>query len=161
RATPVPRRSPPPSWASCSPSATASPTRRARRSPRRRWRSASGSSNPASKRCAEARQMGGFCAAQPAPRRAMKEDARMDEEQSLGGRVIAIAGVGGGLGPAVAARLAEAGAIVAGANRSQADVDAVGEELGLPSEQWDGRAVDLTDEDAVAAWRDALVERFG
>jgi NAD(P)-dependent dehydrogenase (short-subunit alcohol dehydrogenase family) len=91
----------------------------------------------------------------------MKEDAGMDGEHSLNGRVIAIAGVGGGLGPSVAARLAEAGAIVAGANRTQADVDAVGEELGLPSEQWDGRAVDLTDEDAVAAWRDALIERFG
>jgi NAD(P)-dependent dehydrogenase (short-subunit alcohol dehydrogenase family) len=91
----------------------------------------------------------------------MKEDARMDEEQSLAGRVIAIAGVGGGLGPSVAARLAEAGAVVAGANRRQADVDAVGEGLGLPAERWDGRAVDLTDEDAVAAWRDGLVERFG
>jgi NAD(P)-dependent dehydrogenase (short-subunit alcohol dehydrogenase family) len=91
----------------------------------------------------------------------MKEDDRMDEDHNLAGRVIAIAGVGGGLGPSVAARLAEAGAIVAGANREQADVDAVGEELGLPSEQWDGRAVDLTDEDAVTAWRDGLVERFG
>lgn len=85
----------------------------------------------------------------------------MDEEQRLEGRVVAIAGVGGGLGPAVAARLAEAGAIVAGANRTQADVDAVGEGLGLPDDRWDGRAVDLTDEDAVAGWRDALVERFG
>jgi len=83
------------------------------------------------------------------------------DEHNLEGRVIAIAGVGGGLGPAVATRLAEAGAIVAGANRTQADVDAVGEELGLSADQWDGRAVDLTDEDAVGAWRDALVERFG
>jgi NAD(P)-dependent dehydrogenase (short-subunit alcohol dehydrogenase family) len=91
----------------------------------------------------------------------MVEDDRMDEQHSLQGRVVAIAGVGGGLGPSVAARLAEAGAIVAGANRGQADVDAVGEELGLPAEQWDGRAVDLTDEDAVAGWRDALAERFG
>jgi NAD(P)-dependent dehydrogenase (short-subunit alcohol dehydrogenase family) len=74
---------------------------------------------------------------------------------------VAIAGVGGGLGPAVAARLAGDGAIVAGANRTQADVDAVGKELGLASDQWDGRAVDLTDEDAVAGWRDGLVERFG
>jgi len=91
----------------------------------------------------------------------MVEDAGVDGGRNLEGRVIAIAGVGGGLGPSVAARLAEAGAIVAGANRAQADVDAVGEELGLPAEQWDGRAVDLTDEDAVAGWRDALVERFG
>jgi NAD(P)-dependent dehydrogenase (short-subunit alcohol dehydrogenase family) len=91
----------------------------------------------------------------------MKEDGDMDEEHRLEGRVVAIAGVGGGLGPSVAARLAGAGAIVAGANRGQADVDAVGEKLGLPDEQWDGRAIDLTDEDAVAGWRDALVERFG
>jgi NAD(P)-dependent dehydrogenase (short-subunit alcohol dehydrogenase family) len=85
----------------------------------------------------------------------------MSEGQTLEGRVVAIAGVGGGLGPAVATRLGAAGAIVAGAERSQEGIDAVGEELGLPAEQWDGRAVDLTDEDAVAAWRDALVERFG
>jgi NAD(P)-dependent dehydrogenase (short-subunit alcohol dehydrogenase family) len=90
----------------------------------------------------------------------MVEDARMDDGRSLEGRVIAIAGVGGGLGPAVAARLAAAGAVVAGANRSQESVDAVAEELGLPAERWDGRAVDLTDEGAVAGWRDALVERF-
>ncbi len=84
----------------------------------------------------------------------------MDAGACLEGRVIAIAGVGGGLGPAVAARLGSAGAIVAGANRGQEEVDALSEELGL-GEHWDGRAVDLTDEDAVAGWRDALVERFG
>ena len=84
----------------------------------------------------------------------------MSGERGLDGRVIAIAGVGGGLGPSVAARLGEDGAIVAGANRGQEAVDAVGAELGL-GERWDGRAVDLTDEDAVASWRDGLVERFG
>ena len=83
-----------------------------------------------------------------------------DEGRSLAGRVIAIAGVGGGLGPEVAKRLAGAGAIVAGADRAQEGADAVGAELGL-GERWDGRAVDLTDEDAVAGWRDGLVERFG
>ncbi|HKZ13328.1 MAG TPA: SDR family oxidoreductase [Solirubrobacterales bacterium] len=84
----------------------------------------------------------------------------MIDTQNLGGRVIAIAGVGGGLGPVVAARLGAAGAIVAGANRGQEEVDALGAELGL-GERWDGRAVDLTDEGAVAGWRDGLVERFG
>jgi NAD(P)-dependent dehydrogenase (short-subunit alcohol dehydrogenase family) len=84
----------------------------------------------------------------------------MDEHRNLDGRVIAIAGVGGGLGPSVARRLGDAGAIVAGANRGQEELDALGAELGL-GERWDGRAVDLTDEDAVAAWRDALVARFG
>jgi NAD(P)-dependent dehydrogenase (short-subunit alcohol dehydrogenase family) len=91
----------------------------------------------------------------------MKEDGGMDVGRKLEGRVVAIAGVGGGLGPAVAARLAGDGAIVAGANRTQADVDAVGKELGLASDQWDGRGVDLTDEDAVAGWRNGVVERFG
>jgi NADP-dependent 3-hydroxy acid dehydrogenase YdfG len=80
---------------------------------------------------------------------------------SLDGRVIAIAGVGGGLGPAVAARLAEAGAVVCGADRRQADADAVGEGLGLSDDRWDGREVDLLDEEATAGWCAALIERFG
>jgi NAD(P)-dependent dehydrogenase (short-subunit alcohol dehydrogenase family) len=84
----------------------------------------------------------------------------MSDGGNLEGRVIAIAGVGGGLGPDVARRLGEAGAIVAGGDRTQEGADAVGAELGL-GERWDGRGVDLTDEDAVAAWRDGLVERFG
>jgi NAD(P)-dependent dehydrogenase (short-subunit alcohol dehydrogenase family) len=91
----------------------------------------------------------------------MREDAAMTEEQTLSDRVIAIAGVGGGLGPSVAARLAAAGATIAGANRGQAEVDALGAELDLAPDRWDGRAVDLTDEDAVAGWRDAVVARFG
>src|SRR6201994_1028281 len=85
----------------------------------------------------------------------------MADGGNLADRVIAIAGVGGGLGPAVAARLAEAGAIVAGANRGEGEADAAVADLGLDPERWDGRAVDLTDEDAVDGWRDALVERFG
>jgi NAD(P)-dependent dehydrogenase (short-subunit alcohol dehydrogenase family) len=84
----------------------------------------------------------------------------MGDGRSLDGRVIAIAGVGGGLGPAVAKRLGDAGAIVAGADREQEAADALGAELGL-GERWDGRAVDLTDEDAVGGWRDGLIERFG
>jgi NAD(P)-dependent dehydrogenase (short-subunit alcohol dehydrogenase family) len=84
----------------------------------------------------------------------------MADGGNLADRVIAIAGVGGGLGPVVAERLGGAGAIVAGADRAQEAADALGAELGL-GERWDGRAVDLTDEDAVGAWRDGLVERFG
>jgi NAD(P)-dependent dehydrogenase (short-subunit alcohol dehydrogenase family) len=76
-------------------------------------------------------------------------------------RVIAIAGVGGGLGPVVAQRLAEAGAIVAGTDRSQETLDALAANLALPAERWDGRAVDLLDEDDARAWCAALVERFG
>jgi NAD(P)-dependent dehydrogenase (short-subunit alcohol dehydrogenase family) len=79
----------------------------------------------------------------------------------LDGRVIAIAGVGGGLGPLVAAELAGAGAIVAGTDRDQALLDSLAGDLGIPAERWDGRAVDMLDEDAVTSWCAALVERFG
>jgi NADP-dependent 3-hydroxy acid dehydrogenase YdfG len=79
----------------------------------------------------------------------------------LEGRVIAIAGVGGGLGPLVAARLAAAGATVAGTDRDQAVLDSLGAELGLPAERWDGRTADLLDEAATGEWCAALVERFG
>lgn len=79
----------------------------------------------------------------------------------LDDRVIAIAGVGGGLGPLVAQRLAAAGATVAGTDRDQGTLDALAADLGLPPERWDGRSVDLLDEDAARAWCAALVERFG
>ena len=88
----------------------------------------------------------------------IREDAGMADAGNLTDRVIAIAGVGGGLGPAVAGRLAEAGAIVAGANRGEGEADAAVADLGLDPERWDGRAVDLTDADPVAGWRDALVD---
>lgn len=79
----------------------------------------------------------------------------------LDDRVIAIAGVAGGLGPVVAERLAGAGATIAGADRDAARAEEVGERLGLPSERWDGRAVDLLDEGASRDWCGALIERFG
>jgi NAD(P)-dependent dehydrogenase (short-subunit alcohol dehydrogenase family) len=75
--------------------------------------------------------------------------------------VLAIAGVGGGLGPLVAERLAAEGAVVAGTDRDQGALDALAADLALPPERWDGRVVDLLDEDATRAWCAALVERFG
>ena len=79
----------------------------------------------------------------------------------LDDRVVAIAGVAGGLGPVVAERLGAAGATVAGADVSEEHADKVGAALALPPERWDGRAVDLLDEDATRAWCAALLERFG
>jgi NAD(P)-dependent dehydrogenase (short-subunit alcohol dehydrogenase family) len=79
----------------------------------------------------------------------------------LDGRTIAIAGVGGGLGPLVAERLAADGATVAGTDRHQEVLDALPGEAGIPAERWDGRAVDLLDEEAARGWCAALVERFG
>jgi NAD(P)-dependent dehydrogenase (short-subunit alcohol dehydrogenase family) len=78
----------------------------------------------------------------------------------LSDRVIAVAGVGGGLGPLVAARLAEAGATVAGADRDPETLESIAAELDIGA-RWDGRAVDLLDEEATRAWCAGLVERFG
>jgi NAD(P)-dependent dehydrogenase (short-subunit alcohol dehydrogenase family) len=80
---------------------------------------------------------------------------------NLEGRVFAIAGIGGGLGPVVAERLAAEGATIAAADHTQGRVEEVGAGLGLPAERWDGRAVDLLDEGAARDWCAALLERFG
>jgi NAD(P)-dependent dehydrogenase (short-subunit alcohol dehydrogenase family) len=80
---------------------------------------------------------------------------------ALQGRTFAIAGVGGGLGPLVAERLAADGANVAGSGRDQGVLDSFPGEHGIPAERWDGRAVDLLDEEAAREWCAALVERFG
>jgi NAD(P)-dependent dehydrogenase (short-subunit alcohol dehydrogenase family) len=61
----------------------------------------------------------------------------------------------------VARELADAGATVAGTDRSQETLDALAADLDLPPERWDGRTVDLLDEDAARAWCSALVDRFG
>ncbi len=79
----------------------------------------------------------------------------------LEGRVIAIAGAGGGLGPTVAERLAAGGASLALTDVRQEALDELVSELGLPDERVDARVVDLLDEEATAAWADGLVERFG
>jgi NADP-dependent 3-hydroxy acid dehydrogenase YdfG len=79
----------------------------------------------------------------------------------LDGRVIAIAGAAGGLGPTVARRLADDGATIAGIDRHQERLDELASDLGLPEDRWDGRIVDLLSEDAAREWCDALTERFG
>lgn len=81
--------------------------------------------------------------------------------ERLDGRVVAIAGAGGGLGPVVASRLADAGATIAAAGRAQDPLDALASDLGLPGDRWDSRTVDLLDPDATGAWCAALLERFG
>jgi NAD(P)-dependent dehydrogenase (short-subunit alcohol dehydrogenase family) len=85
----------------------------------------------------------------------------MSSPTALDGRVFAIAGIGGGLGPVVAERLAAAGATVAATDRDQARIDEIGVGLELAPERWDGRAVDLLDEEAARGWCTALLERFG
>jgi NAD(P)-dependent dehydrogenase (short-subunit alcohol dehydrogenase family) len=79
----------------------------------------------------------------------------------LDGRVIAIAGASGGLGPSVAKRLAAGGATIAGVDRSQEHLDALRAELDLPDDRFDGRVVDLLDEQAARDWAAHLGSRFG
>jgi NAD(P)-dependent dehydrogenase (short-subunit alcohol dehydrogenase family) len=79
----------------------------------------------------------------------------------LSGRVVAIAGAGGGLGPTVAARLADSGASLALTDVDQDRLDGLAGALGLPEERLDARVVDLLSEDAAHEWEEAVVERFG
>lgn len=79
----------------------------------------------------------------------------------LAGRVLAVAGAAGGLGPSVVRRLLDAGAAVAATDVSQDRLDSLGGDLGAPAEAFDARAVDLLDESAARNWAGALGERFG
>jgi NAD(P)-dependent dehydrogenase (short-subunit alcohol dehydrogenase family) len=79
----------------------------------------------------------------------------------LDGRVFAIAGAAGGLGPSVARRLAAAGATLAATDVSEERLDALGSDLALAEDRWDARVVDLLDEEAAREWAAAIRERFG
>jgi NAD(P)-dependent dehydrogenase (short-subunit alcohol dehydrogenase family) len=79
----------------------------------------------------------------------------------LDGRVVAIAGASGGLGPSVAKRLAAGGARIAGVDRSEEHLAALRAELDLPDDRFDGRVVDLLDEQAAREWAVGVRERFG
>jgi NAD(P)-dependent dehydrogenase (short-subunit alcohol dehydrogenase family) len=80
---------------------------------------------------------------------------------SLDGRVIAIAGAAGGLGPVVCRRLADAGAALACTDVAQDRLDQLATDLGLDDDRIDTRVVDLLDGDAARAWCAALADRFG
>jgi len=80
---------------------------------------------------------------------------------TLEGRVIAIAGAGGGLGPVVARRLADAGATLSLADRHHETADGVARDLGLPNDRVDPRAVDLLDPQAAVDWATEIRTRFG
>jgi NAD(P)-dependent dehydrogenase (short-subunit alcohol dehydrogenase family) len=77
------------------------------------------------------------------------------------GRVIAIAGAAGGLGPTVVRRLIDKGATIAATDISQERLDALGADLVLSDRRYDGREVDLLDEAATRQWAADLRERFG
>src|SRR5512144_2104834 len=93
--------------------------------------------------------------------RVMRSRIAFRAMNDLVGRVIAIAGAGGGLGPVVAKRLAQAGASLSLAARSQEIADSVANDLSVPDDRVDPRAVDLLDETAANDWAAAVEERFG
>ena len=77
---------------------------------------------------------------------------------SLAGRVIAVAGAGGNLGPTVVRRLAPAGARLALGGRNKESLDALAAEVGGDVET---ASVDLLDPQATRAWADGVAERHG
>ena len=80
---------------------------------------------------------------------------------SLDGKVYAVAGAAGGLGPVVSDRLAREGASLSLADRSLDSAEAVAGQLDCPSERLDPCGVDLLDPDAADGWAAAVTDRFG
>jgi NAD(P)-dependent dehydrogenase (short-subunit alcohol dehydrogenase family) len=79
----------------------------------------------------------------------------------LDGRVIAIAGAAGGLGPTVARRLADDEASLALTDVHAERLDSLVAELALPPERVHAEVVDLLDEQAPRDWAAAIAERLG
>jgi NAD(P)-dependent dehydrogenase (short-subunit alcohol dehydrogenase family) len=77
---------------------------------------------------------------------------------TLAGRVIAIAGAGGSLGPSVVRRLAPAGGHLCLCGRDASSLEALAEETPGTIEV---DVVDLVDQDAATRWADELAERVG
>jgi NAD(P)-dependent dehydrogenase (short-subunit alcohol dehydrogenase family) len=77
---------------------------------------------------------------------------------SLAGRVVAVAGAGGNLGPTVVQRLASSGARLALAGRRIEPLDALAAEVGGDI---DTASVDLLDREAARGWASGVAERLG
>ncbi len=79
-------------------------------------------------------------------------------EPDLAGRIIAIAGASGNLGPTVVRRLAPTGAVLALGGRDEEPLDALAAEVGVKA---DTASVDLLDAEAARAWASGIAERRG
>jgi NAD(P)-dependent dehydrogenase (short-subunit alcohol dehydrogenase family) len=75
--------------------------------------------------------------------------------------VVAIAGAGGGAGPALATRLAAAGATVVLVDAVAERAQAVAEQVRLAGGRAEAGVVDLLDDAATRAWADGLLARHG
>ncbi|MBA3433182.1 MAG: SDR family oxidoreductase [Actinobacteria bacterium] len=76
----------------------------------------------------------------------------------LAGRVVAIAGASGNLGPTVVRRLAATGALLALGGRDGEPLDALAADVGIEA---DTASVDLLDAEAARAWATGVAERRG
>jgi NAD(P)-dependent dehydrogenase (short-subunit alcohol dehydrogenase family) len=79
----------------------------------------------------------------------------------LDGKVVAIAGAGGSLGPIVSALLAESGARLALAERTPDLARSCAAELDVGEDRCDTFAVDLLDPDATRGWAEHAAAKFG
>jgi NAD(P)-dependent dehydrogenase (short-subunit alcohol dehydrogenase family) len=79
----------------------------------------------------------------------------------LDGRVVAIAGAGGSLGPIVSEVLAARGAKLALAERHPDGAAACATHLGLGDDRCDTFAVDLLDPGAARGWAERVASKFG
>jgi NAD(P)-dependent dehydrogenase (short-subunit alcohol dehydrogenase family) len=80
---------------------------------------------------------------------------------SLEGKVVAIAGAGGSLGPIVSARLAGRGARLALAERNPDLARSCAAHLDVDEDRCDTFAVDLLDPDATRHWAEHAAAKFG
>jgi NAD(P)-dependent dehydrogenase (short-subunit alcohol dehydrogenase family) len=74
------------------------------------------------------------------------------------GKVCAVTGAGSGIGRALAVELSRRGARLALSDRDETGLDAT---AGLVGGEVHTQVLDVTDRDAVVAWADAVVDRFG
>jgi NAD(P)-dependent dehydrogenase (short-subunit alcohol dehydrogenase family) len=82
----------------------------------------------------------------------------VEELTALKGRVIAVAGAGGNLGPTVVRRLAPTGARLALGGRDKGALDELASEIGVEA---DTAAVDLLDPEDARKWASGIAERVG
>jgi NAD(P)-dependent dehydrogenase (short-subunit alcohol dehydrogenase family) len=79
----------------------------------------------------------------------------------LAGKVVAVAGAGGSLGPVVSSVLAERGATLALAERNAEMAQTCKAHLSLGADRCDSFAVDLLDAGAARGWASHVADRFG
>lgn len=80
---------------------------------------------------------------------------------ALSDAVVAVAGAGGGAGPALARRLADAGALVAVADADLSRAQRVADDVVAAGGRAEAETVDLLDADATTAWASDLTSRHG